>query len=430
MDQKEFECLICGEILSDAVELVCCSCLCCQGCFNDLIRAGGSCPNCRAAKAECRPIIPIRRIISNMTFECPNMPNCVEKVTYGTREEHKAKCQFAEVNCSLSPQCALVLRKDLPHHLGEVCPWRAVPCGHCFNQVIFQNMQEHLKAECLEVIVECEACGNGLLRKDLSAHEIEVCTEALVPCTFATYGCDTKVKRKELESHLKDSAESHLTNLVVKVDDLSTKLDKKTTEMNDKVDAKVADFGTMVKQLSADYSGRITRLNDQIYALSSALTKEKQLRVAAEDRQEKHCWKLEWKDYKDLQAGHKVTSDDIEHFGRKWYMTVYPNGEKGSISAFLHLRKGPAISVGYRIVLVNSDSSKNREVEVHDRAFNDERDGFGSRSLVERHLITEAAGFLNKGMLELRLYFLHEYLVSSAAVDRSKASRNQPKLVY
>ena len=42
------------------------------------------------------------------------------------------------------------------------------------------------------------------------ANHLSVCAEELVPCKYASIGCDEVIKRKDLQTHLRDKKDFHL----------------------------------------------------------------------------------------------------------------------------------------------------------------------------------------------------------------------------
>eukprot|EP01114_Cavostelium_apophysatum_P011822 TRINITY_DN2633_c0_g1_i2.p1 TRINITY_DN2633_c0_g1~~TRINITY_DN2633_c0_g1_i2.p1 ORF type:complete len:375 (+),score=8.36 TRINITY_DN2633_c0_g1_i2:48-1172(+) len=366
--EREFECLICADILNDAVEITCCNSLCCQGCFDEVIkREDPLCPNCRAPKGGSRPNVPVRRMVSNLPAECPN--RCGEKVTRGTLEEHKAKCPLGVVICARSERCPPVLRKELEQHRLNMCPLRPVPCPNCGDDVVYEEMQKHLDAECQEGKVECQNCHAGLLRKELTDHEDE-CPEAKISCTFSVFGCKKRPKRKNEEDHMKDSMHIHLSTLV----------------------------------------DSVCEMKSAMKGLTKKLKVEEKLRLEAEKCAAKFRWTIKWDDCKDLPTGKTIESKTFSQFGHQWCLLLYPNGEEQLaenvpryISVYLKPTTAVEFPIGWRIVMVNSDPSKN--VRVNSEHLFKGAYGLGYRKFHGRNSISEESGFLCGGILELQLFF-------------------------
>src|SRR5690349_3883231 len=58
--------------------------------------------------------------------------------------------------------------------------------------------------------VTCPKCEMTMKRGEMEAHLNEKCPEELINCQFADSGCDAKVLRKDLASHLAESVPKHL----------------------------------------------------------------------------------------------------------------------------------------------------------------------------------------------------------------------------
>jgi hypothetical protein len=113
------------------------------------------------------------------------------------------------------------------HHEKKLCEFRDVPCDYCNEQVVFNKLAEH-KEICENRPMSCEHCDlkfkpgmmvhhlertcEGVMRPcpdgcDMMlpfpmfpSHATE-CMERRVPCSWAEYGCNELVRRKDLAAH-------------------------------------------------------------------------------------------------------------------------------------------------------------------------------------------------------------------------------------
>lgn len=110
--EKEFACAICFEVCNDAVETGCCHHIYCQNCVVSLT----SCPECRAEPFSCSPAIAIRRIISNLPYQCPN-DGCNQMTSRGNLKDHLVTCAYTTFTCP-GPGCNYIGIKDhFAHHI-------------------------------------------------------------------------------------------------------------------------------------------------------------------------------------------------------------------------------------------------------------------------------------------------------------------------
>ena len=63
-----------------------------------------------------------------------------------------------------------------------------------------------MEKECGRFLIECPHCGAEMERDKLSNHIYGDCPEAIVDCDYKRFGCGERMKRKERNSHLEDTA--------------------------------------------------------------------------------------------------------------------------------------------------------------------------------------------------------------------------------
>lgn len=123
-------------------------------------------------------------------------------------------CSVWDAGCPLSmcPACGIQMHDCKLEDHENVCPERRIPCINsaydCPYVVKRGEMPRHL-AECPilmervipDGIIWCEHCNQPLRETELSNHEV-CCTEITVPCTNSSSGCQSVMKRREINSHL------------------------------------------------------------------------------------------------------------------------------------------------------------------------------------------------------------------------------------
>lgn len=104
----EFQCGICRDYVTDAVETGCCHNLACESCFVNK----ATCPWCKCSEMKYTPSFPIRRIVSNLPTNCPD---CEMAMKRGNLPTHTISCPKRKISC---PFCYTIYSKDtLSHHL-------------------------------------------------------------------------------------------------------------------------------------------------------------------------------------------------------------------------------------------------------------------------------------------------------------------------
>jgi len=163
MDQ--FNCVVCLDVLSKAVESNCCQVLCCAECSKNC----NLCPICRK-RTTWRNNLPIQRVISNMPATC-DAEGCKYETTCGELKSHQEKCGFVRIRCRNNGCQATFQRKE-----------KSIHGSTCFAQILV-----------------CE-CGEEFLRRDQHNHSCfkycEICQE--------TYHFSDERKHMYSRSHLKN----------------------------------------------------------------------------------------------------------------------------------------------------------------------------------------------------------------------------------
>ena len=86
--EDEFKCPICLDLAENAVETECCNHAYCE--VHAKPFEAKSCPTCRTTPFRYKPAIIVRRMINNLTTECPFCKS--SNVQRGNLEDHKRTC--------------------------------------------------------------------------------------------------------------------------------------------------------------------------------------------------------------------------------------------------------------------------------------------------------------------------------------------------
>ena len=228
---EEYRCGICKDVLQEPHATECCGQHFCKDCLEKSLQrqkgpfgrrvkiaiATKQCPHCRAENFNHIKYLPLERKIKDLKVYCPNRyKRCVVRVRLGDIENHMQKCDYATVSCPNS--CGeQLLRKELQLHLGEVCNRRNVRCQYCGQEGIFFKITSpglHLK-KCLKYPLPCDnGCGKvKIKREDMKQHR-SACPLEPVKCPYQEVGCPETITRKDLESHVANSTQQHLSQLM------------------------------------------------------------------------------------------------------------------------------------------------------------------------------------------------------------------------
>ncbi|KAJ4461956.1 hypothetical protein PAPYR_1657 [Paratrimastix pyriformis] len=227
-------CPICHGVMRQAVTFMCrgshkaCE-TCCQQWVKQMTPA--TCPCCREQLAEPHfnrdpffnsLIQPTRSAlhagpIRFLLFDHPVTPTFAQRPCewQGKLEDlarHQTQeCSQRVVGCS-HPGCTHRCPAcTLPGHL-DTCEWKPVSCEKCLQMIARKELPAHLGTVCPAVEVPCPDCHLLFQRSALDAHRAQ-CPEAPLPCPIP--GCDVKLTRCRMADHLATASAQHLACLQV-----------------------------------------------------------------------------------------------------------------------------------------------------------------------------------------------------------------------
>jgi len=255
-----------------------------------------------------------------------------------------------------------VPRKDLEEHITALCEWRIVECGHCSEAYPKCLDEKHLEI-CKKLPVECpDGCGSIVVREKISDHSSKDCPLTEIFCPYSEMGCNKKIERQLLETHLESAARLHLDLACVKLHRTQEEFKETTRKLEEKVDAlekklqETVDerVNTLQKKVEAKIDGvqasltsRI-EINDYLYDLRL----EREAARVSDDKRESpsFIWKINGM-HKILREARRSTDVESEPFfsgvnGYKLKVLMEPSGDlsrsgkNGYVSLFLVIMKG------------------------------------------------------------------------------------------
>ena len=228
---EDLKCPICLELVYEPV-LTSCGHLFCQRCVRDQTK----CPTCRD-ELQCMRNHRDERKVKGLKVKCPNWEEgCRWQGELGYTAQHRrTNCQMKTVSCPRGCNESIA-RGHLKEH-GKSCTQRTYKCSFCqFENTFIKVTRVHFTV-CEEFCLSCPAkCGKLQSRKKMAEH-LTVCTEELVSCKYASIGCNEVIKRKDLQSHLRDKKDYHLEKAMDMVVQHSMLLSEILTTGRDKCDA-------------------------------------------------------------------------------------------------------------------------------------------------------------------------------------------------
>ena len=135
------------------------------------------------------------------------------------------KCDYAVVECPNACHEDNLLRKDLQHHIAQLCSEREYECPDCSMKDVYRVITCPHQDVCERKKVKCEnkECDCILERRLVQDHVAQDCDYTEVSCMYALLGCKKKTIRKDMKKHEEDH-EGHLSLALKSIVDLNTKV--------------------------------------------------------------------------------------------------------------------------------------------------------------------------------------------------------------
>ena len=223
------ECPICHLVLREPYQAPCCGNSFCRTCIEPIRLGNANCPTCRHAGFTTFPDKRLERSLNPFKVFCSRRDEgCGWNGELGSLGRHLSEnptpserlvgCSFVDVNCT---HCAQSFRrKSLDTHENNECRLRPYSCDHCgefassFEEVVVNHYPvcERYPLPCPN---KCDEIPEGfqyaIERRDLERHVKEECLLTVVVCDFHYAGCEVRLPRKDMASHLAESLVTHMS---------------------------------------------------------------------------------------------------------------------------------------------------------------------------------------------------------------------------
>ena len=254
-DWLDDQCPICKLILCEPYQVTCCGKSFCRACIQRIEAENKLCPTCNKENFESYHDKRLQHQLYELKVFCSNKKiDCDWQGELGQLNDHlnsnpdKKKrligCAYEDLKCSFCEE--LTLRGKIEDHQGSQCAKRPFTCSMCegYDSTYDDVITNHTPV-CKCRPVECpNSCGaNNLQHQHLEEHVSTQCPLSYVDCEFSDAGCDAKMYRKDLSSHMENMASHmlllarenrklklHLERQDKKIQDLENKLEKNSQE--------------------------------------------------------------------------------------------------------------------------------------------------------------------------------------------------------
>ena len=224
-DILQTECPVCLLIIREPQQVTCCGYSFCHSCIQQIKDKNKRCPVCNEEGFSNFPDKKLKRNLyafkvycslkedgCKWTGELRQLDIHLNKVP--NPEKQLDGCQFVEIDCLFD--CGSKLkRRYMQKHQVELCSRRILSCEYCHEyESSYDDVTQNHWPVCGSFLVHCpNNCGVFLQRKKLSSHTEDECPLTIAVCEFCHVGCDTKLPRKDIPEHLRDSFVTHMSLL-------------------------------------------------------------------------------------------------------------------------------------------------------------------------------------------------------------------------
>ena len=232
-------CQICMKVLREPQATECCGQHYCKSCLETWFgqsQQGNICPHCRQVNFRYILYKPLQRKIDELMVYCPNHEKgCSKTMKLKGLNSHMSAtnpsgCDYITIVCQ--NKCgSSYFRKNKTNHLNNKCSKRKVACQYCNVEVTYDSLHNH-HSLCENYPLSCpRKCQEKSFRRaELKKHEDE-CPNMPVKCPFYEAGCEDKLTRKDLKSHVENNVVAHTTKSMA----FSLKMKNEIDEVKSKV---------------------------------------------------------------------------------------------------------------------------------------------------------------------------------------------------
>ena len=234
---KRSNCPICLLILREPYQVTCCGETFCQDCIQPIKTRNRPCPKCQRTNFDHYPDKGLEQELYSSRVFCSNkgkgcdwlgeLRQLDQHLNANPDENNQFNgCAFTNIKCLY---CAKEdQRLAIKRHQTGYCKKRSFVCKICkeFESTYDDVTKIHILS-CKSRLVECpNQCGETMTYENYEEHLLNVCPLSEVKCEFSSAGCNLKMTRKDLPSHLSESIVSHMSLLANENQRLKLELQK------------------------------------------------------------------------------------------------------------------------------------------------------------------------------------------------------------
>ena len=223
-DILQSDCPVCLLIIREPKQVTCCGYSFCRACIERVVASKKPCPTCNEAEFDVFPDKRLQRSLYQFRVRCEHQKEgCEWSGELGQLDKHLNEnpglgnqldgCEFTRVACI---HCVQFFERRLvtAHQIGS-CPRRPFSCDYCGDYgADFEDVVTKHWPVCGYRPVPCpNECGVYPERRNVHDHVNKDCPLTLVSCDFHYAGCQVRLPRRDILSHLNENLSSHMALL-------------------------------------------------------------------------------------------------------------------------------------------------------------------------------------------------------------------------
>ena len=219
--QFQSKCPKCTLTLREPYQTTCCGYGFCQVCIEELKSENKQCPSCKSEKFDGFEDKRLKRSLYEFKVHCSNKKRgCRWIGKLGELQNHLNAnptqprqlegCMAVHVNCL---HCTKPFQRSIINaHQSDQCPKRPYSCVHCKNfNSHYEDVATNHWPVCGYYPVRCPGkCGEAPERQNLEKHIANECPLTVVDCNYKHVGCEVRLPREDMPTHLSESIGVHL----------------------------------------------------------------------------------------------------------------------------------------------------------------------------------------------------------------------------
>ena len=253
-------CPICLLILREPYQVTCCGKIFCRDCIQRITIKKKPCPTCNEKEFENYPDKGLKQELYSCKVFCSYKEKACEwQGELGQLDKHLNAnpdqdeqfegCEYMNIKCL---HCTKEdQRQTIKCHQTSECWQRPFSCEMCKEfKSTYDDLTKNHAPSCKCRLVECpNGCGKVLQHQKLESHLSSACPLLMVECEFSDAGCDAKVKRTDLMSHMSENIIAHMSLLARENRRLKSELQEQATLFKSELEKQANLFVSRQKEL-------------------------------------------------------------------------------------------------------------------------------------------------------------------------------------